>query len=75
MIQFVLISFRPDLPVYGGVKGQFTFVISLIEGRFHATAKQIGAKKFDGTRVELGYYRHFQDAQDACEKYFLKHSQ
>ena len=75
MIEFILTSLRPNPPIYGAVKGQYTFVISFIDGWFHATSKKIGAKKFDGTRVELGYYRHFKEAAEACNKYFLKHSQ
>jgi hypothetical protein len=75
MMQFVLTSLRPEIPTYGAIRGQYSFVITLIEGWFHATAKKTGGKAFDRTRVELGYYHHFQDAQDACEKYFWKHSQ
>jgi hypothetical protein len=75
MISFTPLSVSPDIPTYGVIRGEFTFVITLIEGRFHASVKKLGAAKFDGTRKELGYHKHFEDAVLACESYYWKHSQ
>jgi hypothetical protein len=80
MIEFVSLKVSPDVPTYGGIAGEFTFVITVI-GRnrvnplFHATAKKVGATKFDGIRVELGHFRRFADATKACEQYYRMHSQ
>jgi hypothetical protein len=50
-------------------------VITYVSGKFHATTKKRGGQPFDGTIVELGYHKHFQDAAKACETYWWKHSQ
>jgi hypothetical protein len=75
MMEFILTSLHPAPPTYGAIRGNFSFVITLTKGWFHATAKKRGGKIFDGKLVELGYYRHFQEAAQACDKYWWKHSQ
>jgi hypothetical protein len=76
MIEFVTLQTRPGTPTYGAIKGEFSFVITLTEtGKFHASLKKLGAVIWDGSRVDLGYFRTFHEATEACETYHRKHSQ
>lgn len=64
----------PDQPLYGAIKGAFTFVISQDgDDGFTASAKVKGATPFDGTRHDLGGYaahKSFTEAQQACELFY-----
>jgi hypothetical protein len=78
MMEFVNLATRPDIPTYGAIGGEFSFVITfLTEGgdRFHASVKKLGAQKFDGTRIDLGHFKRFADAAKACEIYLREHQQ
>jgi hypothetical protein len=75
MMEFIPVGISPGTPTYSAIRGDFTFVITYINGKFHATAKKRGGKPFDGTIVELGYHKHFQDAAQVCDRYWWKHSQ
>jgi hypothetical protein len=75
MMQFTMLSIHPDVPTYGAVQGEFTFIITRIKHKFHASVKRVGTKKFDNTRIDIGHFNHFQDASKACETYFWRHSQ
>jgi hypothetical protein len=75
VIQFIPLAVSPDIPTYGGITNRHSFVITFINGRFRASAKLLGAIKFDGTRIEIGYFRRFTDAVEACEAYARKQLQ
>jgi hypothetical protein len=76
MIQFTPIQIHPQRPTYGAIMGEYTFVITLTDnGKFHASVKRLGAKKFDGTRKDLGNFHQFNKAAHACETYWRNHQQ
>jgi hypothetical protein len=80
VIEFTPFAVRPDIPTYGAIMCEFTFVITAIGNNrsrplFHASVKKLGAVRFDGTRTDLGHYRRFNDAAKACEDYYRKNVQ
>jgi hypothetical protein len=75
MLQFVAIQTRPDTPTYKAISGQYTFVIALIDMKFHAGAKRIRGVPHDGVRIELGRFKLFSDACRACELFLWKDGQ
>ena len=64
----------PKQPIWGVAKGPFTFVITQDEpAGFTASAKVVGALKFDGTRHDLGGYaahKTFDEAKTACKQFY-----
>lgn len=57
--------------MWSAAHGEFTFVITLEDGVFIASAKPIDAVPFDGQLIEMPCesYRTLDDAKAACEEF------
>lgn len=67
------------LDLWGAIKGDFTFTISKDPetGHYSASAKRIGAKPFDNTRIDLPAYdahASMDSAIQACKDYYREHN-
>jgi hypothetical protein len=60
----------PDMPMWGAMGTKHTFMISLDDGVYAASAKPVGAKPFDKTRIDLGEFKTYEEAHTACDTFY-----
>lgn len=63
----------PGITAWGAATDKHTFVISQDTkepGLYRASAKVVGARPFDGGRIDLGpAHNSMEEAEKACEKF------
>jgi hypothetical protein len=78
MIEFkTLRSPYADQKLWGATVGAFTFVIMRDQDEqfYTVSIKSVGAKKFDGSRHDLGEFDSFTEAREACEDFLTQYPQ